>query len=116
MQGPFELRSERLGPLPLINHFTSRLGLADLIDDTVPTSDGRCRLAYAKAIGVLIRSIASATLPRDFASMRNCRGHHTAASSKYACTVRVRPSTPIRVHIAASRSANVGATNIPTST
>ncbi|RJP32581.1 MAG: IS1634 family transposase [Actinobacteria bacterium] len=58
MQGPFELSSERLGPLPLLNHFISILGLAELIDAAVPTSDGRCRLAYAKAVGVLVRSIA----------------------------------------------------------
>jgi transposase len=62
-EGPFELRSERLGPLPLINHFTQRLGLSELLDRAVPTSDGRCRLAYAKAIGVLIRSIATEREP-----------------------------------------------------
>ncbi len=62
-EGPFELRSERLGPLPLINHFIERLGLPELIDTEVPTSDGRCRLAYAKATGVLIRSIATEREP-----------------------------------------------------
>ncbi len=62
-EGPFELQTERLGPLPLINHFTSRLGLAELIDTAVPTTDGRCRLAYAKALGVLIRSIATEREP-----------------------------------------------------
>jgi transposase len=62
-EGPFELKTERLGPLPLLNHFIERLGLAELIDAAVPTSDGRCRLAYAKAIGVLLRSIATEREP-----------------------------------------------------
>lgn len=62
-EGPFELSSERLGPLPLINHFVSRLGLSELIDAAIPTTDGRCRLAYAKAVGVLIRSIATEREP-----------------------------------------------------
>lgn len=63
MQGPFELSTERLGPLPLLNHFISRLGLAELLDAAVPTTDGRCRLAYAKAVGVLVRSIATEREP-----------------------------------------------------
>jgi len=57
-EGPFELSSERLGPLPLLNHFIERLGLSELLDRAVPTSDGRCRLDYARGIGVLLRSIA----------------------------------------------------------
>ena len=60
---PFELASERLGPLPLLNHFIARLGLAELLDRAVPTSDGRCRLAYARGIGVLLRSIATEREP-----------------------------------------------------
>lgn len=63
MEKPFELQTKRLGPLPLINHFTQRLGLAELIDEAVPTPDGRCRLAYVKAVGVLIRSIATEREP-----------------------------------------------------
>lgn len=54
----FELATFRLGPLPLIDHFLFRLGLEELLDRAVPTSDGRCHLAYAKGIGVLLRSIA----------------------------------------------------------
>ena len=51
------LQSERLGPLPIVNHFLSRLGLEELLDSFVPTIDRRCRLPYAKGIGVLVRSI-----------------------------------------------------------
>jgi transposase len=53
----FGLRSERLGPLPLINHFIARIGLETMLDRYVPTLDGRCVIAHAKALGVLLRSI-----------------------------------------------------------
>jgi transposase len=54
---PFELASERLGPLPLINELIGQLELERLLDRHVPTTDRRCRLAYAKALGVLLRSV-----------------------------------------------------------
>jgi len=53
----FALRSERLGPLPLINHFLERLGLEALLDQYVPTRDRRSTVAHAQALGVLLRSI-----------------------------------------------------------
>jgi len=53
----FTLQSERLGPLPLINHFIARIGLEALLDRHVPTLDGRSAVAHAKALGVLLRSI-----------------------------------------------------------
>ena len=43
--------------MPLINHFLARFGLEDRIDRFVPTRDRRVRLPYAKALGVLLRSI-----------------------------------------------------------
>jgi hypothetical protein len=51
------LRAERLGALPLINHFIRRLDLARHLEDFVPTTDRRIRLPYAKALGVLLRSL-----------------------------------------------------------
>lgn len=51
------LRTERLGPLPLINHFLDRLQLEAHLDTFVPTGDRRVRLPYAKALGVLVRSL-----------------------------------------------------------
>lgn len=51
------LHTQRLGPLPLINHFLSRLGMEDHLDRWVPTKDRRIRLPYAKGLGVLLRSI-----------------------------------------------------------
>jgi transposase len=53
----FGLRTERLGPLPLINHFLARIDLEELLDRHVPTRDRRCAVAHAKALGVLLRSI-----------------------------------------------------------
>jgi len=53
----FSLNTERLGPLPLVNHFIERMGLAALLEKHVPTSDKRCRVPHAEALGVLVRSI-----------------------------------------------------------
>ena len=52
----FDLQIERLGPLPLINHFIERIGLEQALDKHVP-SDARCTLTHARALGVLLRSI-----------------------------------------------------------
>ncbi len=52
----FSLQSERLGPLPLVNHFIERIGLEDLLRRHVP-SDARCAVAHARALGVLLRSL-----------------------------------------------------------
>jgi len=59
----FTLRTERLGPLPLINHFLDRLGLLPLLDRFVATQDPRCRLPYAEAMGVVLRSILTEREP-----------------------------------------------------
>lgn len=53
----FDLATERLGPLPLVNHFLDRLGLAALLERAVPTDDRRYEISHAKALGVLLRSI-----------------------------------------------------------
>ncbi len=54
---PFSLRTERLGPLPIVNHFLQRLGLKEILERHVPTRDRRVTLPYAKGLGVLLRSI-----------------------------------------------------------
>lgn len=51
------LRSERLGPLPLINAFLERLQLSERLERFVPTGDARVRIAYATSLGVLLRSL-----------------------------------------------------------
>lgn len=53
----FVLETERLGPLPVVNHFLDRLDLEALLDRFVPTEDRRYSLPHAKALGVLLRSI-----------------------------------------------------------
>jgi transposase len=55
--GPFTLRTERLGPLPLVTHVLDRLGLEPLLDTHVPTEDRRSGVSHARALGVLLRSI-----------------------------------------------------------
>ena len=50
------LCTERLGPLPLVNHFIQRFGLEEVLDQYVPT-DARCAVSHARALGVLLRSI-----------------------------------------------------------
>jgi len=59
----FRLETERLGPLPLLNHFFDRLGLFPILDRFVPTTDSRCRLPYTKGLGVLLRSILTEREP-----------------------------------------------------
>jgi transposase len=56
-QSGFALQTERLGPLPLVNHFLERMGLAQILERFVPTDDRRVALPYAKGLLVLLRSI-----------------------------------------------------------
>jgi transposase len=53
----FALRSERLGPLPLVNHFLQRMGLEHLLERYVPSAERRSAVTHAQALGVLLRSI-----------------------------------------------------------
>lgn len=53
----YELRKERMGPLPIVNHFLDRLGMDALLEEFVPTEDTRVGLPYARGLGVLLRSI-----------------------------------------------------------
>lgn len=53
----FTLRTERVGPLPLVNHFLARLDLAAILTRYVPTDDRRVALPYADGLGILLRSI-----------------------------------------------------------
>src|SRR5262252_4121404 len=52
----FALLHERLGPLPIINHFIARTGLEDALDRYV-LSTPKCTVPHARALGVLLRSI-----------------------------------------------------------
>jgi transposase len=50
------LQSERLGPLPIVNHFIRRIGLEEMLHRHVPP-DARCAVTNARALGVVLRSI-----------------------------------------------------------
>ena len=52
----YRLRSELLGPLPVINHFLARMGLAGSLQRFVPHDDARLRLAPAVVLGVVVRN------------------------------------------------------------
>src|SRR5215470_3712917 len=52
----FDLQHERMGPLPVINHFIQRMGLEEMLDRYVPP-DPRCTVSRARLLGVLLRSI-----------------------------------------------------------
>jgi transposase len=62
-QGPFRLEEEMLGAVPVVDHFLARLGVARLLDEYVPATDRRVRLAPATAIGVVIRNLALSHQP-----------------------------------------------------
>src|SRR4029450_1862481 len=61
--GEFELRTEVLGALPVINHFLDRLGVARLLERYVAHDDRRLRLAPATAIGVVVRNLVAHRQP-----------------------------------------------------
>jgi transposase len=51
------VRIERLGPLPIVNHFIGRLGLETVLGQFLPSSDRSSGLALSKALGILLRSV-----------------------------------------------------------
>jgi len=55
--GEFELRSETVGPLPVVNHFLARVGLGEHLDGCLPRDDARLRLAPATVIGLVVRNL-----------------------------------------------------------
>ena len=56
-EGPFQLETELLGALPIVNHFLSRLGVDDRLLRWVPAGDASVRLAPAKALGTALRCL-----------------------------------------------------------
>ena len=55
----YQLRSELLGPLPVINHFLGRMGLLRSLERFVPGDDARLRLAPAVVLGVVVRNLVT---------------------------------------------------------
>jgi hypothetical protein len=60
---PFILRSQRLGCLPIVNFFLTRIGLAEHLGTYLPAGDARLRLAPAAVITVLVRNIVAGHRP-----------------------------------------------------
>jgi transposase len=63
MAGPFTLSSQRLGCLPVLNHFAARVGLDRLLECYLPDDDARLRLPPATVIGVAVRNIVTGHRP-----------------------------------------------------
>ncbi|MGH9100576.1 MAG: IS1634 family transposase, partial [Acidimicrobiales bacterium] len=55
--GPFELSSERLGCLPVVDHFLARIDLDERLGRYLPASDRRVRVAPGSVAGVVVRNI-----------------------------------------------------------
>src|ERR1700690_3689625 len=62
-QAPFELYSERLGALPIIDVFLGRIGLQSLLERYLAAGDERVALPAAGVIGVLVRNLCVAREP-----------------------------------------------------
>jgi transposase len=60
---PFELESERVGAMPIINHFLSRLGVDDALARWLGSADASVHLAPATALGVILRCLCLSREP-----------------------------------------------------
>ena len=61
--GPFELSSQRLGALPIVNHFLDRMGLPALLERYLPAEDPRLLLAPARAVRLVVANLLSGRSP-----------------------------------------------------
>lgn len=61
--GPFQLASEHMGALPIIDAFLHRVGLEALLERHLPAGDARVALAAATVIGVIVRNVCVAREP-----------------------------------------------------
>jgi hypothetical protein len=61
--GPFELVSQRLGALPLVNHFWDRAGLSGLLQRWLPAPDRRYRLIPATVIRLVVLNLLIGRAP-----------------------------------------------------
>ena len=62
-QQPFELSTQRLGALPIVDQFLTRIGLQELLERYLPAGDRRVMLPAAVAIGLLVRNLCVAREP-----------------------------------------------------
>lgn len=52
----FRLETQMIGPLPIVNHFTKRIGLDDILERYLNTANTR-KISPSQSIGVLLRNI-----------------------------------------------------------
>jgi transposase len=64
-QGPFELSSQTLGALPIVDAFLERMGVDALLERVLDATDARVALRPAKAIGLLVRNLCVNREPID---------------------------------------------------
>jgi transposase len=54
---PFALSSQRLGALPIVNHFLDRMGLPALLERYLPSDDPRLLLSPASAVRLVVANL-----------------------------------------------------------
>jgi transposase len=59
----FDLKSQEIGALPIVNHFLYRLKLKQLLLKHLPDPDGRMKLRPVDALGVLVRNLVVSRMP-----------------------------------------------------
>lgn len=64
VKSSLELCYERLGPLPIINHFLGRLGLDDALADSIPSQDRDTGLPYVSCLTELQQKPKARALTR----------------------------------------------------
>jgi hypothetical protein len=57
----FTLKTERLVPLPLVNHFVQRMGLAALLDKHVPTTDALIEACWLRPMTRALGRVGNAS-------------------------------------------------------
>lgn len=61
--GPFMLRTEQLGGLPIVAHYASRLGLAGVLERWLPAGERRVLVAPARVIAALVANLCVSRAP-----------------------------------------------------
>lgn len=59
----FKLETERIGAMPILNHFLARLRSTEILRKHLPVPDPRAKVAPANTLGVLLRSLVLARAP-----------------------------------------------------
>jgi len=96
-QGPFRLDTETLGALAVVDDFLARLGVPRMVDEYVPATDRRVRLAPVKAIGVVVRNLALCHQP--LCSMNEWAARFDPAVRVVASRQRRQPGDTAKIFV-----------------